>query len=95
MSSLADLLGRIHRLFAALDQAQRYKAVDAIEWECDEMRHVFALLVMGQAVGLPTPPAEIALELLPEMEEELRLLISRLDTAQSPFSRLYSSLPVD
>jgi hypothetical protein len=59
------------------------------------MRHVFALLVMGQAVGLPCPPAEITLELLPDMEDELRLLISRLDTAQTPFSRLYSSLPVD
>lgn len=93
MSAPESLGSRLRRLLAQLDAVQRHKAVDAVEWECDELRHVFALLVMGQAVGLPAPPADITLALLPDMEEELRTLLRRLDTAQSPFSQLFSSLP--
>jgi hypothetical protein len=95
MSAPATLGEHLRRLLARLDALQRGKAVDAVEWEYDELRHVFALLVMGQAVGLPAPPADVTLALLPEMEEELRILLRRLDTAQAPFSQLFSSLPAE
>lgn len=84
-----------HRLLTLLSDMHREQAVDLLEWELTELRQVFALLVAGQAIGLPAPPAEVTLSLLPEMEEELQLLINHLGTAQSPLSQLYSSLPVD
>jgi hypothetical protein len=82
------------RVFDTLGEAHRARAVDLLEWEVQELRQVFALLVMGHAIGLPAPPAELTLSLLPDLEDELRLLLTHLDTAQSPLSQLYSSLPV-
>ncbi len=95
MSGFESLRDRLRRLIDTLDAVQRSKAVDTIAWETEELRHIFALLVLGQAVGLPAPPADLTFALLPDMEDDLRLLISRLDTAQAPFSQLYSSLSVE
>jgi hypothetical protein len=82
-------------ILSLLSDMQRAKAVDILQWEVTELRQVFALLVAGQAVGFPAPPAELTLALLPEMGEELQLLMNHLATAHSPISQLYSSLPVD
>lgn len=85
----------LKKLFGMISELHRARAVDTLEWELQELRQVFALLVMGHAIGLPAPPAELTLLLLPDLEEELRILISHMDTAQSPLSQLFSSLPVD
>jgi hypothetical protein len=77
------------------DDMQRARAVDALEWEVTELRQVFALLLLGHAVGFPAPPAELTLALLPDLEEELRQLLTTIDTAHSPLSQLSSHLPVD
>lgn len=89
------MTGALRRLLGMLDEVHRSRAVDLLEWELQELRQVFALLIAGHAVGLPAPPAELTLDLLPDLEEELRLLVSHLDTAHSPLSQLFSSLPVD
>ena len=88
-------MGRLRRLFGMLGEVHRARAVDMLEWEEQELRQVFALLLAGHAVGLPAPPADVALSLLPDMKGEVRLLVMHLDTAQSPLSRLFSTLPVD
>ncbi|MCB2205929.1 hypothetical protein KQI65_14405 [bacterium] len=95
MTRTTNIIRRLRAMFATLDAVQRQKAVDSIEWEYEEMRHVFALLVMGQSVGLPSPPPEITFALLPYMEDDLRLLLRRIDTASAPFSQLWSSLPME
>ena len=95
MSRGEQLRDALRRILDSLDAMQRGKATEAVEWELQELRQVFALLVMGEAVGLPSPPGELTLELLPDMEDELRLLLQRIDTAQTPFSQLFSSLPME
>jgi hypothetical protein len=95
MMTLSQAFEKLRESLSTLDEMQRRRAVDMVQWEYDELRHVFALLVLGNAVGLPAPPAEIGLGLLPDMEEELLLMLDRLELAHSPLSKLYSSLPVD
>lgn len=95
MSQGDRLREALRRILNTLDAMQRGKATETVEWEMQELRQVFALLVMGEAVGLPAPPSELTLELLPDMEDELRLLLQRIDTAQTPFSQLFSSLPME
>ena len=77
-----------------VDARIRSQAVGTIEWECREMEHVFSLLVLGALVGLPSPPLQITLELMPEMEPELLLMLSKIETARSPLSDLASILNV-
>lgn len=74
----------------AADEVVRSQAVHTIEAECEELEYIFALLVQGSFVGLPSPPAQLSLDLLPLMEKDLRLLMERMNTSNQPLSRLFS-----
>jgi len=68
----------------------RNKAVETIEYEVEELDHIFGLLVLGSYVGLPSPPMQISLDLMPLMEKELMLMMAKVDTAHQPISDLFS-----
>ena len=95
---LQDLFRRLRQeceeLWSAADGAARSRAVETIEAELEELEYIFALVSQGYLAGLPAPPAQISMELLPSMEGELVLMIDRLDTAQQPLSRLFSVFDV-
>jgi hypothetical protein len=76
--------------FQAADQVARTKAVTAIEAECEELEYIFALLVQGSFIGMPSPPAQLSMDLLPLMEKDLMLLLERMNTSNEPLSRLFS-----
>lgn len=73
----------------------RGKAVQTIEYEVEELDHIFGLLVLGSFTGLPSPPMQISLDLMPLMEQELMLMMEKVDTAHEPISDLFSVLSVD
>jgi len=77
------------------DEVARAKAVQTIEVELEEMEHVFGLLVLGSFVGLPSPPMQISLDLMPFMEKELMLMMEKVDTANEPIAQLFSVLDID
>ena len=57
-------------------------SVDYVVVELRELENVFALLILGSFVGIPSPPTPIALRLLPYMARELLIMqrvSSRLD----------------
>ncbi len=76
------------------DQVARYKAVDRLEDEVEEMAYIFAVLCQGAFIGMPAPPARISLDLLPDMEKDLILLMERVETANEPLSRLFSAFNI-
>ncbi len=53
--------------------------MEYIEFELKELENVFALMVLGSMVGLPTPPTPVAAKILPHMERELRVMLERSD----------------
>ena len=69
-------------------QVNRERATGLIEFEVKELENIFALLILGGFAGLPSPPSPIAIELLPYMEKELIMLLSRTDLAQDPIGVL-------
>ena len=75
-----------------LTESARHKAVDVVEWELSELENIFALLVFGSFVGIPTSPSSITLTLLPYMEKELHLMVEKVATAAGPISDLFSHL---
>ena len=77
------------------DGILRGKAVDTIEFELEELYHVFGILVLGSYVGIPSPPMQISLDLMPFMEKELILMMKKVDTANEPISDLFSVLDID
>ena len=74
---MSDLLQKIKDFFLhrwqVYDEAARQKAVDVLEAELGELENIFGLLVLGSFVGLPSPPMQISLDLLPEMEDLLHM----------------------
>ena len=72
------------------DSVGRSKAVETTEYEAEELDHIFGLLVLGSYVGLPSPPMQISLDLMPFMEKELMLMMEKVDTAHQPISDLFS-----
>lgn len=76
------------------DKVARGCAVKTIEQEVEEIEHVFGILVLGSYVGLPAPPMQISLDLMPFMEKELIRMMDKVDTAHQPLSQLFSTLDV-
>jgi len=78
----------------AFDFAARSKATDIIEYELTELQNIFGIIVIGSLVGMPSPPMQITLDLLPYMDEELIILMNKISTANTPISDLVSILDV-
>lgn len=76
-------------------QVHREKATGMLEFELKELENIFALLILGGFAGLPSPPSPIAVELLPYLERELTILLSRTDLSQDPLGVLMGMLEID
>jgi hypothetical protein len=94
MMNKSKILDKVKDLFKGIGDIQRNKALETVEWEYQELEHIFALLTMGFLSGQASPPMHISLELLPLMEKELLLMLEKVDTANSPLSELFSVLDV-
>jgi len=91
---LLDIIGKIKTrlvgIWQVADEVARSKAVGTVEAELEELEYIFAVLVQGTFIGMPSPPVQICMDLLPLMEKDLILLLERVDTANEPLSRLFS-----
>ena len=85
----------VHRIWQSMDEVARDKSVGIIEYEVGELDNIFALLVLGAFVGIPSPPAQITLELLPDMEAEMETMLAKVSTAHDPLGDLFSVLDID
>jgi len=84
----------LKKLWFRYTQISQGKAVETLEWEISELEHIFTLLTFSAFVGLPAPPMQITLDLMPNMEKELTLMVNKIDTANAPLSDLFSVLDV-
>jgi len=84
----------LKRIWQIYDRGARSQLTEAAEYELDELEHIFGLLVLGSFVGLPSPPMQISLDLLPDMEKEMMLMLEKTETAAAPLSDLASIFEV-
>ncbi|GAB4363968.1 MAG: hypothetical protein Kow009_00590 [Spirochaetales bacterium] len=76
-------------------QVHRDKATGMLEFELNELENLFVVLIFGSFIGLPSPPAAMAMELLPYLEDELRVMVSRADLSQDPLGAIMGMLNID
>jgi len=86
---------KIVSAFQVADEVMRSKAVETIEYEAVELDNIFAILVLGVFIGIPSPPIHITMALLPEMENELEIMLQKVSTAHDPLGDLFSVLDID
>lgn len=94
MTWIGKVLHYIKNTYRQLDQINRDKALNDLEWEVQELKHIFALLTIGQFIGLPSTPLPVALKLLPDMQQEFAIMLSKINTAYDPLSEYFSRLDV-
>ena len=92
---MAGLKNRLQSLWQSADAVMRGKAVEAIEYEIDELVNIFGILVLGTFIGIPAPPVHVSMELLPLMSEELDVMLDRIMTAHEPLGDLFSVFSID
>ena len=90
--SVRGLLEQIRRFFDDLQVVNRSKATEMLEFEVIELRNIFALLLFGSFVGMPAPPVHITLQLLPSMDEEVKLMMRRINVAHDALAEVVSTL---
>ena len=92
---MAGLKNRLQSLWQSADAVMRGKAVEAIEYEIDELVNIFGILVLGTFIGIPAPPVHVSMALLPLMSEELDVMLDRIMTAHDPLGDLFSVFSID
>ncbi|MEE4265344.1 MAG: hypothetical protein V2I56_21845 [Desulfobacteraceae bacterium] len=92
---LKTIKEKIISAFNVADEVMRSRAVETIEYEVGELDNIFAILVLGAFIGIPSPPIHITMELLPEMEKELEIMLEKVSTAHDPLGDLFSVLDID
>lgn len=78
-----------------MDTAQRESLVSLTCVELQEMENIFALLILGSFVGLPSPPTFLSVELLPFMEREFDILNRRAEDTSDMLAEMIGILGVD
>ena len=92
---LNSIKNKIVSAFKVTDEIMRGKAVATIEYEVEELDNIFAILVLGAFIGIPSPPIHITMELLPDMEKEFAIMLGKVSTAHDPLGDLFSVLDID
>ena len=95
MPIVKTIKDKIVSAFNVADEVMRGKAVETIEYEVGELDNIFAILVLGAFIGIPSPPIHITMELLPEMEKEFEIMLEKVSTAHDPLGDLFSVLDID
>jgi hypothetical protein len=92
---LNSIKDKMASAFHVADEVMRGKAVETIEYEVAELDNIFAILVLGAFIGIPSPPIHITMALLPEMEQEFEIMLEKVSTAHDPLGDLFSVLNID
>ncbi|WP_297071751.1 hypothetical protein [Thermococcus sp.] len=72
------------------DQSTNY-----IEFETRELENVFALLIMGSFVGIPSPPTTLVIRLMPHMVREVYVMQMRAADMDDIFGEITGMFDID
>ena len=85
---LKKVLSSIIEFFNDMGTVNRENATKIIDYEIEELEHIFTLLLFGSFTGMPSPPVHITLQLLPLMEKELELMFTKVATAHDALAEI-------
>ena len=84
----------LRALCADIGASHRANACALTVTEVEELQNIFALLLLGSFVGLPSPPSFLAVELLPYMQQELDLLNKRAQDSNDMLAEMCGILGI-
>ncbi len=72
------------------DQSTEY-----IEFEERELENVFALILMGSFIGIPSPPTTLVVRLMPHMLREMYVMQQRAASLDDIFGEIAGMFDID
>ncbi|WP_456367996.1 hypothetical protein [Thermococcus sp.] len=72
------------------DQSTEY-----IEFEERELENVFALILMGSFIGIPSPPTTLVVRLMPHMVREMYVMQQRAVDMDDIFGEIAGMFDID
>jgi hypothetical protein len=91
---ITEIKRKLSKAWNFYDLMARNSTVDKLEYELAEMENILGLITLGSFIGLPSPPMQITLDLLPDMEDNFIMMLNKIDIAESPLSDLLSNFDV-
>ncbi|MDP6625952.1 MAG: hypothetical protein QGG87_05825, partial [Nitrospinota bacterium] len=80
----------INKAMDGLGEGFRSRSTQAMQFELKEMENVFCLLILGSFAGIPSPPTFLSLNLLPHLEKEIQVMLSRSNNIDDPLGDIFS-----
>jgi len=90
--TLGELLRRVRQILGGYFEAA---ATGYVDFEVTEARGLFGVLVFAPLFGLPLVPAGVCLELLPLMEDRLRVAVARMSSLDDVLGLLAGRFDVE
>ncbi len=78
-----------------MDQTHREQVSALTSFEARELENMFVLILLGSFAGMPSPPSFLAVELLPFLEHEVRVLNKRAESSSDALAEIMGSLDAD
>lgn len=92
---IKSILNFIKQKILIADIAAKSKSVDLIESEIIQLESIFANLVFGYFIGIPSAPIQISFDLLSVGNEPVEFLINRMIIQNDPLAELASVFRID
>ena len=73
----------------------RHQSTEYIEFELRELENVFALVLMGAFVGIPSPPTTLVIRLMPHMVREIKVMNQRAVDLDDVFAEVAGMFDID
>lgn len=86
LAPFKTIKGALHNL----GKGFRMSSTSAIQFELRELENIFCLLILASFAGIPSPPGFLSLSLLPHLERELKVMLSRSKNIDDPIGDLFS-----
>jgi len=67
-------LRSIWRFLKDFEGGLRSRSTEYIEFELREMENIFSLLLVGSFIGIPSPPSNISIKLMPYIVREMYVM---------------------
>ncbi|NJE85879.1 hypothetical protein E3E23_08600 [Thermococcus sp. CX2] len=76
-------------------ESLRHQSTEYIEFELRELENVFALVLMGAFVGIPSPPTTLVIRLMPHMVKEMHVMQQRAINMDDIFAEIAGMFDID
>lgn len=73
----------------------RDQSTEYIEFEERELENVFALILMGSFIGIPSPPTTLVVRLMPHMVREMYVMQQRAVSMDDIFGEIAGMFDID